>query len=199
MARRLTAAQSQVGPSVRMGLCTVHSSRTLCTGSRTTVDVAVGRYLKDSDCTCCGQCVDVGNRFLAMPSNRNRILGVQMWKYHITGFLHWGYNFWNSQLSKAVIDPFKVTDAGGAFPGGDGFSVYPGENGPLPSLRQKVFAMALYDMRALSLAEEKLGRESVLKLLGDGESMTFANYPRTSSYLPDLRERVNEAIGNACK
>ena len=33
----LTAAQSQVGPSVRMGLCTVHSSRTLCTGSRTTV------------------------------------------------------------------------------------------------------------------------------------------------------------------
>jgi len=149
--------------------------------------------------TCCGQCVDVGNRFLAMPSNRNRILGVQMWKYHITGFLHWGYNFWNSQLSKAVIDPFKVTDAGGAFPGGDGFSVYPGENGPPPSLRQKVFAMALYDMRALSLAEEKLGRESVLKLLGDGESMTFANYPRTSSYLPDLRERVNEAIGNACK
>lgn len=149
--------------------------------------------------TCCGQCVDVGNRFLAMPSSRNRILGVQMWKYHITGFLHWGYNFWNSQLSKAVIDPFKVTDAGGAFPGGDGFSVYPGENGPLPSLRQKVFAMALYDMRALSLAEEKLGRESVLKLLGDGESMTFANYPRTSSYLPDLRERVNEAIGNACK
>ena len=54
-------------------------------------------------------------------------------------------------------------------------------------------------MRALSLAEEKLGRASVLKLLGDGESMTFANYPRTSSYLPDLRERVNEAIGNACK
>ena len=92
-----------------------------------------------------------------------------------------------------------MTDAGGAFPGGDGFSVYPGENGPLPSLRQKVFAMALYDMRALSLAEEKLGRESVLKLLGDGESMTFANYPRTSSYLPDLRERVNEAVGNACK
>ena len=75
--------------------------------------------------TCCGQCVDVGNRFLAMPSNRNRILGVQMWKYHITGFLHWGYNFWNSQLSKAVIDPFKVTDAGGAFPGGDGFPSIP--------------------------------------------------------------------------
>ena len=33
----LTAAQSQVGPSVRMGLCTTHSSRTDCTGSLTTV------------------------------------------------------------------------------------------------------------------------------------------------------------------
>ena len=38
--------------------------------------------------------------------------------------------------------------------------------------------------------------ESQIKEL---ESMTFASYPRTSSYLPDLRERVNEAIGNACK
>ena len=34
------AAQSHVGPSVSRGLCTVHSSRTLCTGSRTTVRTA---------------------------------------------------------------------------------------------------------------------------------------------------------------
>ena len=43
-----------------------------------------------------------------------------------------------------------------------------------------------FDLSLIHISEEKLGRESVLKLLGDGESMTFANYPRTSSYLPCL-------------
>ncbi len=51
--------------------------------------------------TCCGR-ADVGNRFSRCPLKPHAFLGVQMWKYHITGFLHWGYNFWNSQLSKAV-------------------------------------------------------------------------------------------------
>ena len=35
----------------------IHVWDVVGTGSRTTVDVAVGRYLKDSDCTFCGQCV----------------------------------------------------------------------------------------------------------------------------------------------
>lgn len=143
---------------------------------------------------CCGQCVDVGNRFLAMPSGRSRILGVQLWKYRVTGFLQWGFNFWYSQCSKRVIDPFRVTDAGGAFPGGDAFSVYPGENGPLLSLRLKVFAMALYDLRALELLERRIGYEKTLALLGEGRAMTFRDYPRSADYLPALRERVNAAI-----
>ena len=148
--------------------------------------------------TCCGQAVDVGNRFLAMPSNRNRILGVQMWKHGITGFLHWGYNFWFTQLSKAVIDPFRVTDAGGAFPGGDAFTVYPGPEGPLSSIRQKVFAMGLYDYRALQLLEQHIGHEETLKLLGEGEDMTFSRYPREAGYLPAMRERVNKKLAEFC-
>ena len=143
---------------------------------------------------CCGQCVEVGNRFLAMPANRNRILGVQLWKYRAAGFLHWGFNFWFKQESKGVIDPFTVTDAGGAFPGGDAFSVYPGANGPLLSTRLKVFAMALYDLRALDLLESRIGFDKTLELLGEGRGMTFKDYPRRADYLPALRERVNAAI-----
>ena len=149
---------------------------------------------------CCGQCVDVSNRFLAMPNNRTRIMGVQMWKHNIEGFLQWGYNFWYKQLSKGVIDPFKVADAGAlpdgtcGFPAGDAFSVYPGENGPLCSMRQKVFAMGLYDLRALQLLESRIGYEKTLEFLGEGEDMTFAQYPRYAEYLPALRERVNKKL-----
>lgn len=58
---------------------------------------------------CCGQGEDVSNRFMAMPSARNRILGAQLFKYHIEGFLQWGYNFWYSMLSKRPIDPYAET------------------------------------------------------------------------------------------
>ena len=39
---------------------------------------------------CCGQSDKVPNRFFAMPSARNRIMGVLMYLYKIKGFLHWG-------------------------------------------------------------------------------------------------------------
>ena len=73
---------------------------------------------------CCGQHnKNVPNRFFAMPSARNRILGTLLYKYNATGFLQWGYNYWYSQFSKHEIDPFTVTDAGKAFPSGDAFVV----------------------------------------------------------------------------
>ena len=90
---------------------------------------------------------------------------MQLYKFDIHGFLQWGYNFWYSQYSKYPIDPFKVTDAARAFPSGDPFSVYPGEDGPIVSLRLQVFYEALQDLRALKLLESHIGREKVIELL----------------------------------
>ena len=60
---------------------------------------------------CCGQYKEVANSFFSMPSVRNRILGVQLYKFGIKGFLHWGFNFWNAALSTHPVNPFQVTDA----------------------------------------------------------------------------------------
>ena len=49
---------------------------------------------------CVSQGIEVPNRFFAMPSARNRIMGVLMYLYNIRGFLHWGFNFYNTQFSK---------------------------------------------------------------------------------------------------
>lgn len=144
---------------------------------------------------CCSQCVDVGNRFLAMPSHRNRIIGLQLYKYHIAGFLHWGYNFWYSQYSRRPVDPFRITDGGGAFPGGDPFSVYPGERGePLPSLRQKVFYHGLQDQRALVLLESLSDRQTVERTVPGFDRLTFSRYPRDPQFLLETREAVNRKI-----
>lgn len=146
---------------------------------------------------CCGQYVDVSNRFFAMPSARTRIIGIQLYKYRIAGFLHWGYNFYNTQLSRKKIDPYRVTDAGGAFPSGDAFSVYPGEDGnPEESLRAVVFAQALQDIRALELLESLTSREYVMGLVESGldAPLTFSVYPHGAAYILELRQRIGEEI-----
>lgn len=146
---------------------------------------------------CCSQSQEVSNQFMAMPSSRNRILGVQLYLYHIRGFLHWGYNFYNSQYSVNHVNPYLVTDAGGAFPSGDSFLVYPGAHGqPYDSLRFMVLAEALYDLRALKRLEELAGKEYVDQLIHKDLDyrITFKKYPKEAEYLLTLRERVNRAI-----
>ena len=78
---------------------------------------------------CVAQDTGVANRFISMPSVRNRVLGHQLFALGCAGFLHWGFNFYNTAHSLAPVDPFKDTCAGGAFPGGDAFMVYPGPDG----------------------------------------------------------------------
>ncbi len=99
---------------------------------------------------CCCEYKEVSNRFFNMPSSRNRIIGVQLYKYDIQGFLHWGYNHWYSQKSVKRINPFQVTDADHGFPSGDAFLVYPGDKGPIGSIRLAIMREAMQDVRALS-------------------------------------------------
>ena len=146
---------------------------------------------------CCAQTREVSNRFMAMPSYRNRILGLQLYKFQIEGFLQWGYNFYYSARSRKQIDPFVTTDALNAFPSGDPFSVYPGADGrPLESIRLLVFNEGLQDVRALELLEKLAGREAALRLLEEEteEPLTITSYPRSAAYLLRLRERINQAI-----
>lgn len=150
---------------------------------------------------CCVQNLDVANRFFAMPSARNRIIGTQLYKFEIAGFLHWGYNFYNTQFSYEQIDPFICSDAGAFFPSGDAYSVYPGKNGtPWPSLRQVVFGEALQDLRALKLCQQLYGRDYTMQLLEEGiEPIAFDSYPKDAYYLLNLRRRLNRAIAEKVK
>ena len=149
---------------------------------------------------CTGQWKEVSNRFMAMPSARTRILGVQLYLYKISGFLHWGFNFYNSQYSIKHINPYAVTDAGEAFPSGDAFLVYPGEGGvPEESIRLMLMQQVMQDVRAFELLESLVGRERVCEIIAEGtdEPITFKRYPKEKEWLLALRERVNAEIEKA--
>lgn len=149
---------------------------------------------------CTGQYLDVSNRFIAMPGYRTRILGTQLYKYQMDGFLQWGFNFYYSHHSLYPINPYQCTDAGEAFPSGDPFIVYPGADGkPEESIRLMLMEEAMNDLRAMTLLEQLTDRATVLSCLEEdvyGE-LTFKEYPRSAAYLTRIRTNINAAIQKA--
>lgn len=136
---------------------------------------------------CVGQHRDVANRFFAMPSSRNRALGLQLFHLGAAGFLHWGFNFYNSRNSLRPIDPFRHPDADNGFPAGDPFLVYPGPDGvPWPSIRSRVFTEAMNDIRLCQLARERAGAHAVAAIIDPTGDLSLARY----SLDPDHYRRV---------
>ncbi|MBP3307857.1 MAG: DUF4091 domain-containing protein [Clostridia bacterium] len=150
---------------------------------------------------CCTQSKDVSNRFIAMPSCRTRAIGMQMYKYGICGFLHWGYNFYYNRYSLNLINPYLDTTGEKWVPAGDTHSVYPAPNGCLESIRLLVFFEAITDMRAMELCESLLGKERVVKEIEDalGRTVVFSECPRTPSEIHAVRERINALVAEGCK
>ncbi len=147
---------------------------------------------------CCGQVDKVSNRFLHMPSSRNRIIGALLYRYDIEGFLQWGFNFWHSVHSNFPVDVYGDTSSDYAFPPGDGFMVYPGRNGnPVESIHSEVFLEGMQDLRAIQLLESMIGRKKIVAMLDkvspDGK-MTMFEYPRGEESVLALRKKINDLI-----
>lgn len=146
---------------------------------------------------CVSQPLLVSNRYMSMPAWRNRSIGIQMYKYNIEGFLHWGYNFYSNQYSGDPINPYVETGADLAFPGGDAYSVYPAMDGTaLESTRFVVFYEALQDIKAMKLCEHFYGHERVVAEIEDafGRELTFDTCAKSSESMLAVRERINRLI-----
>ena len=151
---------------------------------------------------CC-ELVDYSNCYVAMPPWRIRSLGFQLYKYeNITGFLHWGYNYYNNRASGDAINPY--VDLGGEdwVPAGDTFAVYPGQDGaPLESVRMLTLEEALQDYRAMKLAEKYYSHAEVVATIETvlGEPITFKRCAHTEEEMLKIRQAVNEMIKKATK
>lgn len=146
---------------------------------------------------CCGQNTNVPNRFISMPSYRNRIIGFLFYKYDIKGFLQWGYNFYNNQGSYYPINPYLSTSCDYFAQAGDGISVWPAQDGgTYESLRACVFNDAISDMRALQLCESIYGREKTLAALEEGlpRPLKFADWPKSEEYILKTREKIDKMV-----
>ncbi|WP_428306206.1 DUF4091 domain-containing protein [Lacipirellula sp.] len=103
---------------------------------------------------CCGPRGRYLQRFHDTPLPKLRMAGWLFYKLKAQGFLHWGHNYWFVFCTGTPINPF-LDAATGAWPGmphGDAFVVYPGDNGPIDSIRWEVFAESLQDYAMLQTA-----------------------------------------------
>ncbi len=150
----------------------------------------------------CNEIVNYSNSYLAMPGWRTRSLGMQLYKYGIAGFLHWGYNYYNNRGSGDAINPY--TDLSGEFwvPAGDTFAVYPGFNGkPELSMRAILLADAIADVNAMRLCEKYYCHDHIVKELEKalGDTITFERCAYSSEEMLKVRETVNRMIKEATK
>lgn len=135
---------------------------------------------------CCGPRDKFLQRLLDTPLPKIRMAGWLFYKLGARGFLHWGYNYWFTFCTANIGNPFDDASVGAwpGLPAGDPFVVYPGEGGPLDSIRWEVFADSLQDYALLQSAGVKLD-DPLLAPLKD-----YADFPKTESWLTTASDAV---------
>ena len=103
--------------------------------------------------TCVYPQGNYANRFIELPLIKTRLLHWINFRYGVTGYLHWGYNQWTAD------DPFTHTtrphNGPPYLPAGDPWIVYPGDDGPLDSIRFEAMRDGIDDHELLSQLAER--------------------------------------------
>ena len=136
------------------------------------------------------------NRFMMQPLPRLIVLGASLWRYDIDLFLQWGFNFYNTFLSRREISPYGNTDCDIMYLSGDAFIVYPNYAGRSANMSIRLVAMReMWRLtRILYALEEKLGREAVIKILDDEGCTHFNEYPTEDGWMFDFINRLSEML-----
>lgn len=100
--------------------------------------------------TACGPNGSYANRFLDIHLLKVRYLHWLNFKYNATGFLEWGYNFWEHF---SPISSIYTTWSVGPLPPGDSYVVYPTPHGVLDSIRWEVERDGIEDYELLKVLE----------------------------------------------
>lgn len=149
------------------------------------------RFIEEKiPCWCYFCCVPRGrylNRFLDTPLAKIAMSGTLFYRWSFKGFLHWGYNYWYKSQTRQLIDPFTAQDGlaweKSSWSYGDTFMVYPGENGPIDSVRWEIFGESLQDY-ALYQAAGVTREDDLFKSV-----KSFEDFPKNQKWRLAARDK----------
>lgn len=138
----------------------------------------------------------VSNRFFSMPLERTAVIWTQLYLNSAELFLQWGFNFYQDYLSYNYIDPFFDSTAGGIFPSGDAFIVYPdiAKAKALSSVRLEAIAYGKELLSMLYTLEEKTSKDFVIEKLQKFGFKGYTDYPRYDGWMKDFEDFIYEEI-----
>lgn len=126
-----------------------------------------------------------------------RIIPWLCWKYDIKGFLYWCVNFW------PYVNPFKSAMNTKWEQNGNGLLFYPGENGPIDSLRLEIFRDGMEDYEYIHLLAEKIqsvkdselvSRANRLLNIDNTIAISMRNFTKDTSVLLQRRQQIAQLI-----
>jgi hypothetical protein len=104
--------------------------------------------------TCMYPQGNYANRFFELPLIQTRILSWINYKYKITGYLHWAFNFWPAGYPNWK-DHAAFSLGGGLLPAGDSWIVYPTYENVYSTVRYEAMRDGVKDYELLKLLEKK--------------------------------------------
>ena len=109
------------------------------------------------------------NRTLDMEKLRQVYFGWGAAHYNTGGYLHWGLNQYHADpFEQSVVKhPSPVASANNFLPAGDTHIIYPGQTGPLSSIRFEAHRMGCEDyelLQKLKVSDSKLHDKLISKL-----------------------------------
>ena len=137
------------------------------------------------------------NRFLNMPLLGTRVLHWFNFTAGATGYLHWGFNQWNTWGSRN--GPFSDTEGTnlqgrGHLPAGDTHLVYPGPRGrPLDSIRHEMCLEGVQDYELLKVLE-RARPEEAQRLAGE-VLPDLKGYVKDVGRFREVRRELLKAVG----
>lgn len=106
--------------------------------------------------TCVWPEGEYANRFIELPLIKTRLLHWINFRYGITGYLHWGFNYWVQGDPFDDVTRTKANDGWGGFlPAGDSWIVYPKDGKLLDSIRFEAMRDGIADYELLCMLSEK--------------------------------------------
>ena len=139
--------------------------------------------------TCVMPRGNYANRFIELPLIQTRYLHWINFKYNITGYLHWGLNYW--EKDQLNIDASRDR---GKLPAGDNAIIYPGYRKLYSSIRFEAMRDGIDDYQLLKMVQ---ARDSVkAKNFANELIMNFDNYDNSVSYFRKIRKQMLEFLSH---
>lgn len=129
------------------------------------------------------------NRFIDYPLAATRLIHWANFMYGVTGYLHWGFNYWPA-------DPYNELEpdwGGGSYlPPGDSHIVYPGKRSPLSSIRLEALRDGVEDYELFRLLEKKNSKKA--HAICDSVIKSMTDYSIDSKVIHKARLELLEAL-----